>query len=192
MKAKKQLKKTGITKETKPDFHVTDRILFVSLILLVFTATASMAATKTTAKSVPAIKPTVVAPPALVLNNPGCAHKLLLGGKFGAEQSGLLSAVSGSATSYEKLNSALDEGCGFRLVKNSGMGGGSGRESFDCGYAHTEDGDNVFYCDSYSFQNGKNAESVKEGFRFETGKVFYIGNGQQQPSGSGNVSLYQY
>lgn len=190
MAQKKQVKSTKKVK-AKPDFHVTDRILFVSLMLLVFSASATLAATKTNtpAKVAPAAKAvaSVVSP---VFN--GCASKLLLGGKTIDGQNGLLSAVSGSATTYEKLNAAIDAGCGLRFVKNGGSGGGSGRLSMDCGYAHTEDGDNVFYCDSYTIQNGKSPMSVKEGFRFENDKVYYIGAGTQPVQGSADVKLYQY
>ena len=194
MRQKKQVKKT-IAKPvvSKPDFHITDRILFVSLMLLVFSASATLAATKTTApvKAAPVKAPVVQSKPAEP-QNVYCSNKLLLGGKINGDStdpSNQLSAVVGSATTYQKINEVLDSGCPLRIVKNGGLGGGSGREAFDCGYAYTEDGDNVLYCDSYGVKNGKDVTYSKIGFRFDGNKVFYISDASV---GSVDVKLYQY
>lgn len=188
MKAKKIVKKIN----AKPDFHVTDRILFFSLMLLLFTASASMAATQSglSTKSPSAkivISKTKPVPPAPA--NASCGHKLLISGKTTPESS-LLKGLTGSATNYAKINAVLDSGCPLRVVKNGGLGGGSGRTAFDCGVAFTEDGDNVLHCLSYQVEMGGGVINSKASFAFDGDNVSYFENGNTL--GEVDVKLYQY
>ncbi len=190
---KKKIVKKNIN---KPDFHITDRVLFVAMMLLVFSASATFAATKSVpkpaqTKSVPAAAPAPVA-----ASCGGSAWSKVIVGtgngsdvqEVGQAQLKFKKLTLSKSLSQANLEKLITDGCSFKVVEEMFESAGAYKKmSFECSFvnvANTAGLPYLFSC-SPSQEEGHNTTWLHYG----ASGVYYHGNEDAQDIGADKVNF---